>query len=416
MALTPWLWKPDFDPAPFSLPTNQLTPAAALRCTMIKLPIQLVPALFVTGLAMAQNPNVAIVAAASSTTSDCRFVDVQDMLVASGMFASVEIVDATNGTPALGQLLQFDAVLTYSNFDYQDAELLGDVLADYADTGAGVVVAGFAVTDVSPARTLGGRWVTAGYEVITTGEGGIFSAASLGQIVDASHPSVQGVSSLSAQIAFRPGPLTGLEQGSVVARWDDGSILVAQGTMANRIDLGIHPPSSNCVGSFWDASGDGGLLIANSLAAVVVEDSLGTVFCSPAVNNTTGFPGSLLAFGSNVASDNNVTLRAVDLPQNQLGIFITSQTAGFVPGAGGSQGNLCVVGNLGRYDGPGEFQNSGAAGEFELLLDLTQTPTTMGTVMVMAGQTWNFQGWHRDFIAGQGPTSNFTDAVEILFQ
>lgn len=383
---------------------------------MIKLPLQLAPALLVTGLAIAQSPDIAIVAAANPSDSDCRFVDVQDMLVATGMFGSVDIINATNGTPTLTELLDFDAVLTYSNFDYQDSVLLGDVLADYADTGAGVVVAGFAVTELSPARTLGGRWVTAGYEVISTGQGGLFTAGSLGQIVDASHPAVQGVSSLSATIAFRPNTATGLEQGSVIARWDDGSILVAQGTMANRIDLGIHPPSSNCVASFWDASGDGGLLLANSLLAVVEEDVVGTTYCSPAVNNTTGIPGRIVAVGSTVASDNELTLRAFDLPQNEFGIFITSQTPGFIPMPGNSQGNLCVIGDIGRYNDVGQLQNSGVSGMFELALDLNQTPTGMGNMMVLAGQTWNFQTWHRDFITGQGPTSNFTDAVEILFQ
>ena len=365
---------------------------------------------------MAQNPDIAIVAAAITSDTDCRFVDVQNMLVASGMFGAVDIINATNVTPTLTELLEFDAVLTFSNFEYQDPVLMGDVLADYADTGAGVVVAGFAISNMIPALQLGGRWVTAGYEVITTGQGGLTTAASLGQIVDPSHPSVQGVSVLSAGVAFRPLPATGLEQGAVIARWDDGSILVAQGDMFNRIDLGIHPPSSNCTGPFWDASGDGGLLMANSLVAVAGEGSIGTTFCSPAVNSTAGIPGRILAIGSPVASDNNLTLRAVDLPQNQFGIFITSQTAGFIPTPGNSQGNLCVIGNIGRYNDVGQLQNSGPTGVFELMLDLAQTPTAMGNVMVLAGQTWNFQAWFRDFLPGQGPTSNFTDAVEIVFQ
>lgn len=383
---------------------------------MIKLSFQLVPAFLVTGLAMAQTPDVAIVAAGSSTTSDCRFVDVQDKLVATGMFGSVEIINAATGTPALTELLAFDAILTYSNSDYQNPDLLGDVLADYADTGGGVVVAIFALTLADPEGKLGGRWATGGYEVVTTGQGNTNTSASIGQILMTSHPSVQGVSSLSATAGFRPNSATGLEQGNVVARWDDGSILVAQGAMPNRIDLGFYPPSSDCFGTFWDSNGDGALLLANSLVATSGEDSLGTRYCSPAINNTVGIPGRLFAFGSPLAADNNLTLRAVDLPQNQFGIFITSQMAGFVPTPGNSQGNLCVVGNIGRYNDVGQLQNSGVDGMFELTLDLFQTPTSMGNVPVMAGQTWNFQGWYRDFLPGQGPTSNFTDAIEILFQ
>lgn len=149
---------------------------------------------------------------------------------------------------------------------------------------------------------------------------------------------------------------------------------------------------------------------------IVPEASFGITYCSPAEDNTTGVPGRLFATGSPVASANNLTLRAEDLPQNEFGIFITSQTDGFIANPNNSQGNLCIVGNLGRYNDVGQLQNSGTAGTFELQLDLTQTPTPTGTVPILAGETWYFQGWYRDFLPGQGPTSNFTDAVEITFQ
>ena len=47
------------------------------------------------------------------------------------------------------------------------------------------------------------------------------------------------------------------------------------------------------------------------------------------------------------------------------------------------------------------------------VLDLANTPTPMGNVSVLAGQTWNFQAWYRD--NNPGPTSNFTDAVSVTF-
>jgi hypothetical protein len=36
-------------------------------------------------------------------------------------------------------------------------------------------------------------------------------------------------------------------------------------------------------------------------------------------------------------------------------------------------------------------------------------------VAVAAGETWNFQSWHRDAVGGVA-TSNFTDAVQLDFQ
>ncbi|MEM6572582.1 MAG: hypothetical protein AAF957_29475, partial [Planctomycetota bacterium] len=70
---------------------------------------------------------------------------------------------------------------------------------------------------------------------------------------------------------------------------------------------------------------------------------------------------------------------------------------------------------IGRYVGPGQVLNSSAAGEASLVLDLTQTPQPNGFVSIQPGETWNFQGWHRDSLMGSA-TSNFTDGLEILFQ
>ena len=58
--------------------------------------------------------------------------------------------------------------------------------------------------------------------------------------------------------------------------------------------------------------------------------------------------------------------------------------------------------------------NTGASGEFSLVLDLTAVPTPTGSVAVQAGETWYWQTWFRD----QNPTStsNFTDGLSVLFQ
>ena len=115
-----------------------------------------------------------------------------------------------------------------------------------------------------------------------------------------------------------------------------------------------------------------------------------------------------------LVADNGLTLTASSLPPNQFGIFVVAPFQGFVPGTGGtSNGNLCLAGSLGRYAQPGQVRPTGAAGRFELAIDLTAIPQGGGTVPTTAGQTWNFQGWHRD---GVGLGSNFTDGISITFQ
>ncbi|MEM8711604.1 MAG: hypothetical protein AAGG01_11675, partial [Planctomycetota bacterium] len=57
-----------------------------------------------------------------------------------------------------------------------------------------------------------------------------------------------------------------------------------------------------------------------------------------------------------------------------FGFFVTSQTEGFAANPGGSAGNFCLGGAVGRYVGPGQILNSGSLSQIELTIDLTQVP------------------------------------------
>jgi len=143
-------------------------------------------------------------------------------------------------------------------------------------------------------------------------------------------------------------------------------------------------------------------------------DSLGSPFCA-AVPNSTGATGHIAATGSRVVTTNFFTLSAERLPLNVIGFFLTSMMPGDIFPVAGSQGRLCLAGNIGRCVGPGQIQSSGATGSFQLRIDLTWMPTSSGSVAVGASETWNFQAWHRDMTAG-AVTSNFTDAVRVNFE
>ena len=363
----------------------------------------------------AQGPAVAIVASGSSNLSDCRFTDVQNFLVATGQFSAVDIVSSVSQTPTLATLQSYEAVLAFSNINFADEVALGNVMADYVDGGGGVVVSAFANTSSDVRRRLGGRWITGGYEVIETGLGHVTSSASLGMILDPTHPSVQGVSALTASSAFRPDIDATLVQGTVVAEWNDGAILVAQGTMPNRIDLGLYPPPNTCVASSWDITGDGNLLVANSLLAVAgAASEVGTSYCTPNAN-ATGVPAELLATGIRDVNQNDLTLRTSSMPPFSFAFYIVSQTQGFVMNPAGSAGNLCLGGAIGRFMGPGQIQPADASGTISLMLDLTQTPQPNGFVAIQPGETWNYQTWYRD-TAGGISTSNFSDGYSITFE
>jgi hypothetical protein len=210
-------------------------------------------------------PSVLIAAAASSLSTDCRFVEVQSKLVATGAFSSVDIYNASSGTPNLAQLMAYDAVLTWANNQYSTAATMGDVLADYVDAGGGVVVAVFATASIP----LSGRWVSGGYEVIIAGTGQTAGAAMLGTVHEPAHAIMAGVLTFDGgSSSYRP-TTTNLTAGALrIADWSDGRVLVAAGANPKRVDLGFYPPSSDCRSDFWLASTDGARLMANALVYV----------------------------------------------------------------------------------------------------------------------------------------------------
>ncbi len=140
---------------------------------------------------------------------------------------------------------------------------------------------------------------------------------------------------------------------------------------------------------------------------------LGQIYCAPAVPNSTGEYAKIGAGGSNQVALNAFVLTLEDLPTNQFGFFLTSQTEGIIFPSG-SDGILCLTGTTGRFNRSGEIWNSGAAGTAALVVDLTDFPPPVLS-MVQPGQTWRFQAWYRDNSPGV-VSNNFSDAVRVLFQ
>jgi hypothetical protein len=131
---------------------------------------------------------------------------------------------------------------------------------------------------------------------------------------------------------------------------------------------------------------------------------LGTRYCTPASNNSTGSPAAITLSGSDVVADNDLTLTADGLPPNSLGYFIAglSNNTFTPPGAAGS---FCVGGSgmarlLPAID-------SGAGGTMSFQPDLNDVPR-FGAIT--PGTFLHFQCWFQD-----GTTSNFTDAVVLTF-
>jgi hypothetical protein len=145
-----------------------------------------------------------------------------------------------------------------------------------------------------------------------------------------------------------------------------------------------------------------------------LDTTLGCNYCSSPINST-GQKSELAATGNTLVSSNDLTLTVSQVPDGQCGFFLASQTQGVLVNPGGSQGNLCLGGNLARFNRPGEIGVI-VGGSFSLDLPLNDFPEhPIFGVPVMAGDVWNFQFWHRDMV-GSISTSNFSNGLEILFQ
>ncbi len=148
--------------------------------------------------------------------------------------------------PSAEELASYDLVVVWANYFFSDASRLGDSVADYVDGGGKVVTFNFA----NEAWGIGGRFASDGYRALAWGESG--SGEDALDLVDAAHPLMQGVNSLSS--AYRR-PVEPAEGATVLARWAAGPAAVA---VKGRV-VGVNA----YVGSFgW--SGDYGTLIVNA--------------------------------------------------------------------------------------------------------------------------------------------------------
>jgi hypothetical protein len=130
-----------------------------------------------------------------------------------------------------------------------------------------------------------------------------------------------------------------------------------------------------------------------------------TAYCDANLNST-GLPATIAVTGSADVADKDLTFDVGSLPANQFGYFLMSQTQGFIPFFGGSDGNLCLGAPMLRFSK--NVLNSGAPGTMTFSPDFDDLP--QGTLFT-AGSTWNFQLWHRD----KGGKSNTTAGISVLF-
>ena len=130
------------------------------------------------------------------------------------------------------------------------------------------------------------------------------------------------------------------------------------------------------------------------------------------VANSTGDRGFLRLEGSRSAITNKLAVASA-LPPGQFCLLVGADGFADIPMVGGSSGTLCLGGSLGRYNSLITAADAGGVATFPI--DVTALPQGNGPAPAVPGSNFQWQLWYRD-LSGGVPTSNFTNAVTILFE
>jgi len=169
---------------------------------------------------------------------------------------AVDLFDASNATPTLGQLQQYDIVVAFGNTMFIDSRTLGNNLADYVDGGGIVVQYGFAHAGPGDPAAINGRWLRDGYNPYDYSENLEFNPFSLGTF-DTGHPLMAGVTTLNSNSAniVTPDPAA-----TEVAQNNLGESLVAFRPVGTQTTVGV----TAYVGSAAKETGDWGKIVVNA--------------------------------------------------------------------------------------------------------------------------------------------------------
>lgn len=222
-------------------------------------------------------PKVAIVA---TTTETSLTNNVKGKLGALDQFSAVDVISASTTTPSLESLQAYDVVAFFTLNALPDAALMGDTLADYLESGGGVVLFSYGTWELwkdgsNVGNTLLGRY--ASQYALMPKQGPVpTSMASLGTVLEPASPLMAGVNSFQCRSSTTCHRFTGspLNDAVVVAKWSDGNPLVLRRDFDGHkvVELNFSPHFSF---DGWSETTDGATLVKNSLVYVVPKAMTG---------------------------------------------------------------------------------------------------------------------------------------------
>ena len=191
-----------------------------------------------------------------------RVQTLKSALVATGFFRDEDITILAIGqssTPNLSTILEFGAVLVFSNSSFRNPDLLGDTLADYVDQGGKVVLSTYVFSQ--PWR-IGGRIMQPGMSPFEVSNArfrttGVLDLANS----DTTHPILAGVNSSSYFVNSNYTNPVLTDGSTLVASDTGGNNLIAVNSSNNIVGISIFGGFAGICCS----SGEVNLIFANAL-------------------------------------------------------------------------------------------------------------------------------------------------------
>ena len=266
---------------------------------------------------IASGPDVLLLEADEDTVSASPILT---LLQAYGDLGAIDMYDAQTATPTLGQLLPYDVVVTWSNYNYANSTAIGNVLADYVNSGGKVVNLNASMG--THGWQIQGRFMTENYTAMN-GTSAYYNGSCLGSY-NPTHPIMSGINDVCDALRIADTYLT--TGSSPIAYYSDGLLLVA--AKNNRTVVSIN----GFVGSTFQWTGQMPDLLHNAIlwlvGPVLWEQKLSSINQNAYVDQS--FP-DLPTYNSFLADDFVVDktwlVDMIFIPGNGWGSFSTLMNA-----------------------------------------------------------------------------------------
>lgn len=217
------------------------------------------------GLVQSANAQKAAIVTATRSAESGWWQYVKAKILATGLYTTVDQIDAAFRDPTLAQLQDYKLVVVLSSdYGLSSADGVGNALGDYMAMVPGASVLLFQPntwqTGLFGAPAIGGKFLTS--YALTSQSATAATAATKRGTVLSNDPLVEGVTEFTCGSNCQRVTGTSLRAGATaVAYWADGTLLAVRGK--RRVDLNMLPGDEGAISGSW--GGSGGELITNAV-------------------------------------------------------------------------------------------------------------------------------------------------------